>query len=355
MGGTIAGFALASGLPLGLLLAAGHWGGAPGGGALVWLALASVTVVVAGIDGLLPGVRARRPSDRGAQALSVALALAHFVLLWQTIAALVHGSALGGGEKLGLFVAAGLFFGQVSNSNAHELIHRPSRLLRRLGAAVYTSLLFGHHASAHPAVHHRHVATPDDPNTSRRGESFYRFAPRAWRGSFRAGLRVENARLARKGRGALSPANPYWGYTLGGMGLLAVTGTFWGVWGVLLHVALAAHATMQLLLSDYVQHYGLMRQPRGTGGYEPVGPQHSWNAPHWYSALMMLNAPRHSDHHAHPSKAFPALTLPDGQTAPQLPHSLPVIATMALFPRLFRRVMHPRLRAWTARAPQDAA
>ncbi len=46
-------------------------------------------------------------------------------------------------------------------------------------------------------------------------------------------------------------------------------------------LALAAYAQMQLLLSDYVQHYGLRRKTSENGKPEPVGPQHSWNAPAW--------------------------------------------------------------------------
>ena len=96
-------------------------------------------------------------------------------------------------------------------------------------------------------------------------------------------------------------------------------------------------------MSDYVQHYGLSRTKGPDGRFEPVAARHSWNAPHWFSSALMLNAPRHSDHHARPARPFPQLTLPDG--APTLPRSLPVMACVALYPRLWRRVMDRRARA----------
>ncbi|MDX1780519.1 MAG: fatty acid desaturase, partial [Thalassovita sp.] len=105
----------------------------------------------------------------------------------------------------------------------------------------------------------------------------------------------------------------------------------------------AGYAQIQMLLSDYVQHYGLRRALRPDGKPAPVGPEHSWNTPHWYSSALMLNAPRHSDHHMHPARHYPALRLaPD---MPVLPQSLPVMAVVALWPPRWRKVMEPRLEA----------
>ncbi|MFW2542172.1 alkane 1-monooxygenase [Primorskyibacter sp. 2E107] len=270
--------------------------------------------------------------------LAVALALVHFPLLYGGVAVLSGDGAAG--ERGVLFVALALFLGQVSNSNAHELIHRASRALRRLGTAVYASVLFGHHASAHVRVHHVHAATDRDPNSARPGEGFWRFLARAWRGEWVEGYRAE-ARL-RQGRGG----HPYRGYLAGAM--LSI-GLAWGVGGgggIVALLALAAYAQGQLYLSDYVQHYGLRRRQEGAR-LEPVGPQHSWNSPHGFSSALMLNAPRHSDHHTRPGVPFPGLDL-DRETMPILPHSLPVMAVIALVPPLWRRVMDRRLRRWAA-------
>jgi alkane 1-monooxygenase len=200
-------------------------------------------------------------------------------------------------------LGAGLWFGQVSNPMAHELIHRSNRVRYGLGVAVYTSLLFGHHSSAHRLVHHRHAASAADPNSARAGEGFYRFFLRAWGGSFLRGWAEENALRARSKAGRW--LHPYAVY-LGGAALaLMVAASFAGGWGLVVWVALALHAQLQLMLSDYVQHYGLTRATRDDGRLEPVAARHSWNAPQWFSSAMMLNAPRHSDHHAHPARPFP--------------------------------------------------
>ena len=323
-------FAIFTLIPVGLIGLGSVWGG-------VWvlLALLYLTALTATLDQIIARVAAPVPDAEfpAATALSVALALAHFGLLTLVVLALA-GGALGLPEKLGLFAAAGLFFGQVSNSNAHELIHRPGRALHRLGMAVYISLLFGHHTSAHPLVHHRLAATRADPSSARLGESLYRFMWRAWVGSFRAGFRAESARLAQTGRGW--GRHPYLIYAGGAALCLALAAS---VGGLLPYLGLAGFAQMQLLMSDYVQHYGLTRATGPGGKPAPMGPAHAWNAPHLASSALMLHAPRHSDHHARPALPYAALTLPPG--APMLPRSLPVMACVALYPRLWRRVMDP--------------
>ena len=113
---------------------------------------------------------------------------------------------------------------------------------------------------------------------------------------------------------------------------------FIGGWaGALALLCAALYAQMQLLLSDYVQHYGLLRDQRPDGSYAPLNTHHSWNAPHSYSAAMMLNAPRHSHHHMAPRTPFPALELTPKM--PTLPYSLPVMAVIALIPPVWRRLM----------------
>ncbi|MFN4172432.1 MAG: alkane 1-monooxygenase [Pseudorhodobacter sp.] len=335
-------FALATGLPAVLIaLAVGF------GGGWVWLPFLYMAFLTVTLDQVLPLVAPDAPEGAefpAADALLLGLGAAHLVLLPLVVWAVAGDSGLSLGQRMILFFGAGLWFGQVSNPSAHELIHRGNRWMFRLGVAVYGSVLFGHHASAHRLVHHVHAASAADPNTARAGESFWRFAPRAWVGSFRDGWRAETVR--RVGRTGMHPYAVYLGL---GLGSLIAGGVIAGLPGVLVWAGLAAHTQLQLLLADYVQHYGLLRARLPDGRLEPVSDRHSWNAPQWFSSAVMLNAPRHSDHHAHPSRPYPALRLPERGAAPWLPYPLPVCATLALSPRIWRRVMGPRLADWQRR------
>lgn len=298
--------------------------------------------------------------DPVARALPALLALAHFAVLTAGVHSI--GTALASRDPMAAvqFAAFGLWLGTVSTANAHELIHRRNTFEFGLGRWVFVSLLFGHHVSAHRLVHHVHVATKADPNSAPRGRGFYRFMIDAWVGSFRAGLREENRRRSYRGGHAL--AHPYVIYTLGAGAFAAYAALFFGWTGLGVYAALCGFAQTQLLLSDYVQHYGLRRQTdAATGRVEPVATAHSWNARHWFTSLLTMNAARHSDHHAHPDRVFSELEFPARADTPTLPWSIPVMAVIALWPRWWFRVMDPRLDALAegrghtsdARAGQD--
>jgi len=322
-------YAIATLIPLTLLLVGALLGGVWAGLALLWL-----TLFAAGLDHLLtPPRRAARHSG-AADPLSVLLALGHLGLLALAVRACADPDR-SVAETLTLLLATGSFLGQVSHPNAHELIHRAPRALRRLGTAVYVTMLFGHHVSAHRLVHHSHVGTPQDPNTPHPGEGFWTFLPRAWIGSFLAGFAAERRRDARR-----AGPNPYLWY-VGGAGLtLVAAGLIGGAPGAIGLLGLAALAHLQILLSDYIQHYGLSRHRLPSGRWEPVATHHSWNAPRGFTSYLMVNAPAHSDHHMHPDTPYDALVTPGN--APILPWSMPVMALLATMPRRWRRVMDKR-------------
>ena len=330
-------FTLATLSPMGLIALA-----ALGGGHWALVALIYMTVATIALDLLIP-VAAQDDPDReiefpAAEALLAGIGLGALCLLPLTVWAIAGPSDMTLPQRIALFFAAGLWLGQVGHPAAHEMIHRPTRALRGLGVALYSALLFGHHASSHRLVHHRHVATADDPNTARAGMGFYRFMPRAWVGSFRAGLRAENQLRARNPAPGLHPYAVYVGGAIGGL----VCGyALAGAAGVAVWAGLGVHAASQILLSDYVQHYGLTRARLASGKVAPVGAAHSWNTPHWFSQALMLNAPRHSDHHNHPGRPFATLRLP--ADAPTLPWPLPLACLIALAPPLWRSAMRPLL------------
>ena len=329
------------------------------GGAWIWAALLYTSVLAFTLDQIL--AVASREGAPGAEfpaadALSALLGIAHLALVPLGAAAVAGATGLGTAERVAAFFAFGLFFGQISNSNAHELIHRSRRSLFELGKWVYISMLYGHHTTAHRLLHHAHVATPRDPNFPPRGESFYRNFRRGWVGSFVQGWRVERARLSRRNEGRQGTGarlNPYVTYVGGGLAFLLVMWLWLGWAGVAAYVGLSFYAQSQLAMVDYLQHYGLARRQLPDGGYEPQGPQHSWNAPHWFSSHMMVNASRHSDHHANPARPYPALRLTDDM--PMLPYSLPAMGIIALIPPLWFRMMDKRVARVQADQPQSHA
>lgn len=332
----IARYAIVTTLPLVLLLAGALFGGLLPVIALAWLLVLSVL-----FDPWLdPPAPAPGADPTWPDRLSAGLAAGQLILVPVTLLGL-NNPALSAGAQLALFLGAASFMGQVSHPNAHELIHRARPRLHLLGAAAYVSMLFGHHVSAHRLVHHAHVGTPDDPATPLPGEGFWAYVPRAWAGSIRAGFEAEAALLERADKPAWAPDNPYYTWIAGAVIVLGISLAIGGFLGMIVMLALAGLVHLQILLSDYVQHYGLQRLILQSGRYEPVAAHHSWNAPRGFSSLLMLNAPTHSEHHLHPNRPFTELGQSETE-APKLPYSMPVMAVIATLPAAWRSLMDRR-------------
>lgn len=226
----------------------------------------------------------------------------------------------------------------------HELGHKQSRV-DRIAAQIATGLVgYGHFCIEHNRGHHATVATPEDCASARMGESIYRFALREIPGAFKRGWRLEKARLAAAGKPVFSLHNEVlasWLLTLAiAAGLIAAFG--WRIVPFLLinHV----YAWYGLTQANYVEHYGLLRQKRPDGRYEPPAPRHSWNTNHIYSNLISFHLQRHSDHHANARRQYQALR--DFEDLPRLPSGYPGCFGLAAIPPLWFKVMDPKLLEW---------
>lgn len=269
-----------------------------------------------------------------------------FATLFGLIRYATHADHLSVPATIGLFFGVGVITGTIGINYSHELMHQKGRMERRLGDILLAMVLYSHFRSEHLLVHHSYVATPRDPVTARYNENFHRFFPRVLKESLRSAFRAERARLARQGRPWTDSGNPfflYWGLQALMIVLAWLAG---GGPGVALFAFQALVAVWQLELVNYVEHYGLTRKYLGDGKYEPVRPQHSWNAAHRATNWLLINLQRHSDHHCRPDRRFPLLQNHTEAEAPQLPHGYPVMTICALVPRLWRRMMNPRVQRW---------
>ena len=251
-------------------------------------------------------------------------------------------------ERIGLFFGVGVVTGTIGINYSHELMHQKSRFERWLGDILLAMVMYSHFRSEHLLVHHTWVGTPRDPVSARYGEGFWRFFGRVLVQCARSAFRAEKAQLARKGLAWTDRSNPFFRYWALQGGFLALAFACGGLAGVGLFLVQAFVAIFHLEMVNYVEHYGLSRKHLGNGKYEHVLPRHSWNAAHKASNWLLINLQRHSDHHYKPNRRFPLLQNYTEDEAPQLPHGYAVMTTLALMPRVWRRVMNPRVRRWRA-------
>ncbi|PZS12662.1 MAG: alkane 1-monooxygenase [Pseudonocardiales bacterium] len=252
-----------------------------------------------------------------------------------------HGG-LGIIDRLGIAVTLGAMNGVAINT-AHELGHKKEHLERWFARVALAPTGYGHFFIEHNRGHHVRVATPDDPASSRLGETFWRFLPRTVTGSVRNSWRLERTRLRRMGRQPFSPHNDVlnaWAMTIV---LWAALLTLFGV-GIVPYLLIQAIFGFALLEAvNYVEHYGLMRQQLPNGRWERVNPRHSWNNNNLTTNLFLYHLQRHSDHHANPTRRYQALR--HFEESPQLPSGYATMILIAYLPPLWRRVMDHRVLA----------
>ena len=238
--------------------------------------------------------------------------------------------------------------GTIGINYAHELMHQPRRGDRWLADILMAMVLYSHFRSEHLLVHHRYVGTPRDAVTARYNENVHRFFIRVLKASYLSAFRAEAQRLTRQGLAWYDLKNPFWIYWLLQLLMLGFAYDLVGFWGVFLFAFQAFIAVFHLELINYLEHYGLTRKYLGNCKYEAVQPHHSWNAEHRATNWLLINLQRHSDHHYKPARAYPLLHTYPKQLAPQLPYSYPIMGIIAVYPRLWRKFMNPKVKAWRA-------
>ncbi|MDE0849663.1 alkane 1-monooxygenase [Yoonia sp.] len=271
------------------------------------------------------------------------------VTLFGTMIYVVNTDHLNSVEQWLLFAGFGIISGTVGINYSHELMHQKPKFERWLADILLASVLYSHFRSEHLLVHHRYVATPKDPVTARFNEHFWRFFSRVLYECYVSAFNAEKAMLARKNKHWTTLSNPFFRYWALQAVFLILSAMIGGWWGIFLFLTQAMWAVFQLELVNYVEHYGLTRKHLGDGKYEHVLPRHSWNAAHKASNWLLINLQRHSDHHYKPDRRFPLLQTYSADEAPQLPYGYPLMTMAALSPRIWRRIMNPRVLAWRAK------
>lgn len=245
-------------------------------------------------------------------------------------------------EIVGLIFTCGAVNG-VGINTAHELGHKNTSIERWAAKLTLAPVAYGHFFVEHNRGHHKNVATPEDPASSRMGESFWQFLPRTMIGSLRSAWNLEKARLARRNL-------PVWSWhndNLQGFAMTAILFgalTIWLGWIALPFLLVQAFYGASLLeVVNYLEHYGLKRRKMDSGRYERCLPEHSWNSNHTVTNLFLYQLQRHSDHHAHPTRRFQALR--HFEESPQLPAGYATMVLLAYVPWLWFRIMDPKVMA----------
>ena len=198
----------------------------------------------------------------------------------------------------------------------HELIHRRDPFNKLIGMFAFTKILYSHFLLEHANGHHRNVATQEDPATALHGETLYSFAVRSAIGGHVNTYKREVNRITAEFEDCYSDRSQkkqkvpqlslitqnrmLWFFILH-VSILTVIWFVFGYKGVLFQLAYASVGIFFLEMTNYIEHYGLLRKRDARGIYEPITEQHSWNS---CSSTLLFRIQRHSDHHVHAYRPY---------------------------------------------------
>jgi alkane 1-monooxygenase len=263
-------------------------------------------------------------------------------------------------EWVGFTLGFALVTGGIGITVAHELGHKKSALERFYSKLLLMSVCYMHFYIEHNRGHHVWVATPEDPATAKKNETFYAFWFRSVFVGYGHAWKLEKERLQKLGLPIVHWKNEMIWFALLPVVFCALLTIAFSIpsgqlhWNIpLFFFAQSIFAFTLLELVNYVEHYGIVRKELAPGKYERVNPLHSWNASHLISNFFLFQLQRHSDHHANAIKRYQILKHYDD--SPQLPYGYPTMIIMALIPPLWFNEMNSRLDAWATKIYRQAA
>lgn len=243
--------------------------------------------------------------------------------------------------QLGWIWTIGSMSAYIGINSGHELVHKSTRLERRLGSFLMSMVCYSGFKVEHIRHHHVHAATPFDNSYVPRNQSIYEYLPRCIFNNAVTAWKLEKKRLAKQG---LSPyhwkSELIWWYGVS-LAIFVTCFAYFGAMGVLFFAMQSIIAVMTLETVGYVEHYGLTRKKLPSGRYENMSVEHSWNCQYLLTNLFLLQLPRHPEHHTNPGRRYQILnTRPE---SPDLPGGYAIMVFLAFIPRLFFKVLNPVL------------
>jgi len=329
-----------------------------GWGIWFWIGPVVILGIVPAVD-LIAGLDRSNPPDDAIEALEkdkyyrwitylfLPIQYAGFLFAMYSIAKGVpfgpNDGVLSLADKIGLAISIGCI-GGIGINTAHELGHKREANERWLSKIALAQSFYGHFYIEHNRGHHVRVATPEDPASSRLGETFYAFWPRTVAGSLKSAWNLEKKRYARKKTHPFHLGNDVLNAWL--MSAVLFGGLI--VWlgaSIIPFLIIQAVVGFSLLeVVNYMEHYGMLRQKVGAGDrqrYERVDPSHSWNSNNIATNVLLYHLQRHSDHHANPTRRYQ--TLRDFEESPVLPTGYAGMIVLALVPPIYFKVMDKRV------------
>ena len=244
-------------------------------------------------------------------------------------------------EIIGLIFSIGIVLGSNGINVAHELGHRENILAKWTAKLLLIPSFYTHFTLEHNYGHHVSVSTPEDPATARFKESLYAFWLRSVSGQYKNAWKLQMKFNTINSTLFFSFKNEMLVNTILQLSYVLVLYFLFGLQICLLGIAMGIIGFLLLESINYIEHYALLRERRKSGRFYPVKEIHSWNSNHLLGRILLYELTRHSDHHYRASKKYQVLDY--YETSPELPFGYPTSIVMAMFPKLWFKVMNKKI------------
>ena len=241
---------------------------------------------------------------------------------------------------LGFMISVGTVSGTIGFALAHEFIHKFTATQKAAGYLLLASSNYLHYSIEHVHGHHVYACTEKDPNSAKKGESFYQFLARSTAGSFISAWKIESKRLRKINFSFFSFHNRMLLFQVVQLLVLVILGWFFGSKALLFFVGQSFVAVFLHQQVNYLQHYGLIRNNK-EGICEKMKPHHTWSIPAGCRIIDLFQVQNHADHHLHASSSYEKLISLDD--SPRLPANYATMMVVALIPPLWFKIIHKRI------------
>lgn len=293
----------------------------------VWIATLILFVCIPAFE-ILTKNKKFNPAVHKSKLAVVSLVLTPFVLTISLLFAMIQmQKATTMAEFLGISISIGVLIGGFGITAAHELVHRRQKIYRALGVWNLVLCNFAHWGLEHVYGHHKNVATPLDPATSRKNEWLYPYWIRSYIGVLLGAWHISKQKVT-----------AYWVLSLALSLIIYFTfgAKVLGGWWIA-----SLFAVLLLQTVDYIEHYGLQRTKNADGLYTAVKTHHAWDTSSIATNTHLYNLGLHSHHHMKAAIPFQDLSEQPGHR--EMPFGYSVMIIMALFPFIYIPFMNKRL------------
>lgn len=243
-------------------------------------------------------------------------------------------------EFIGFMLSVGVVNGAIGFALAHEFIHKFTASQKVAGYLLLASSNYLHYSIEHVHGHHVYACTPQDPNSAKKGESFYQFFIRSLTGSFINAWKIELKRLRKLNRPFFSFHNRMLIFQVVQLVVLIILGWVFGSKALLFFIGQSFVAVTLHQQVNYLQHYGLTRNDKA-GVHEKMHAHHSWSIPGNCRIVDLFQVQNHADHHLHASSSYEKLIARD--ESPKLPANYATLMVVSLIPPLWFKIIHKRM------------